>query len=67
MAGNNLAAFRWQSAGAGKTSDLSWLQTKAAQSPRITLTLLEALTSPEQRKLSDSLAEGSLDLAQGKN
>lgn len=24
MAGNNLAAFRWQSAGAGKTSDLSW-------------------------------------------
>lgn len=49
MAGNNLVASKWQGAGAGKTSNLGWLQTKAAQSPRVTLTLLEALTSPEQR------------------
>lgn len=49
MAGNNLVASKWQGAGAGKTSDLGWLQTKAAQSPRVTRTLLEALTSPEQR------------------
>lgn len=54
MAGNDLAAFSWQRAGAGKKSDLSCLETKTAQSPWVKLTLLEALTSPKQRKMSNS-------------
>lgn len=49
MAGNNLVASKWQGAGVGKTSDLGWLHTKAAQSPRAIRALLEALTSPAER------------------